>query len=240
MSDTLDVTLRSVHRMTPNVKQFVLEADDHRFDYRPGQHTAVHFEEEGDEEVVRPYTSTALPGTRRITLAVKRYPDGTASTWLHDREVGDEITIEEVDGNLYLRDLDRDAVFLATGTGLTPMVAMSKQYALEATGSAHLFFGETDEEHLFYRETLDQLAADHPDFEVTYVLSDAGDGWDGPEGHVQDHLDDRLDGFGGRDCYVCGVPEMVVETRDLLVDRGVDDDRIYTEGWEGDEVTEES
>ncbi|WP_276300328.1 hypothetical protein [Halorussus lipolyticus] len=42
MSDLHEVTVTSVHQMTPNVKQFVLEADD-AFEFDPGQHTHVHF-----------------------------------------------------------------------------------------------------------------------------------------------------------------------------------------------------
>ncbi|WP_435179920.1 ferredoxin--NADP reductase [Halorussus sp. AFM4] len=250
MTDTHEVTVRSVHQMTPTVKQFVLESDGHRFDFAPGQHTHVRFDraespaeddaESGDDEVVRPYTSTATPGTERITLAIKRYPDGTASTWMHEREPGDTVEIEELGGNLYLRDLDADAAFVATGTGATPMIAMAKQYVREGTGRAHFFFGEKDEEHVFYRETLDQLAADYPDFEVTYVLSEADDDWEGPEGHVQDHLDDYLDDLGSWDFYVCGVPQMVVETQDYLAEQGVSDSRVYVEGWEGDEVSDDS
>jgi len=233
MSDTHEVTVTSVHQMTPDVKQFVLEADDHTFEFRPGQHTHVHFEQDG-EEVVRPYTATGLPGTERITLAIRRYPDGTASTWMHERSPGDAITIEELDGNLYLRDLDSDVAFVATGTGITPMMALCKQYLESGSGDAHFFFGEKDEEHVIYRETLDQLAAENENFDVTYVLSE--DDWAGDEGHVQEHLADHLDGFDGRDFYVCGVPGMVVETQDHLRERGVEDDRIYAEGWESDEV----
>jgi len=47
-----------------------------------------------------------------LALAIKRYENGTASTWMHDREVGDDITISMLGGNLYLHDLDRDTVFL--------------------------------------------------------------------------------------------------------------------------------
>ncbi|MFC4553114.1 MULTISPECIES: ferredoxin--NADP reductase [Halorussus] len=248
MTDTHEVTVTSVYQMTPTVKQFVLESDGYTFDFDPGQHTHVHFDraespaeddaESGDDEVVRPYTSTALPGHERITLAIKRYPDGTASTWMHDRDPGDTVEIEELGGDLYLRDLDSDVAFVSTGTGITPMMAMAKQYAREGSGRAHFFFGEKDREHVIYRETLDQMAAENDDFEVTYVLSEADD-WEGPEGHVQEHLSDYVDDFESRDFYVCGVPEMVVQTEDVLKDEGADEDSIYTEGWEGDEVSDD-
>ena len=237
---TLTVTVADVHRMTPDVRQFRLVADDHAFEYDPGQHTMVHFEADGEEEA-RPYTAANLPGTNQLVLAVKRYDDGTGSVFMHERTPGDEIEIEEVDGNLYVRDFDRDAVFLATGTGITPLYPMVKQYAREGEGDAHLVFGERDQAHVIFRESLDQLRAEHGNLAVDYVLSDADDeAWNGRTGHVQDHVSDVLDGVdvAGTDCYVCGVPEMVVETEDLLEDEGADEDRIFTEGWESDAADE--
>ena len=239
---TVTVTVADVHQMTPDVKQFRLVAEDHAFDYRPGQHTHVHFSRDG-EEVVRPYTAVTQPGTDQICLAIKRYDDGTASVWMHDRSPGDRIEIDPVDGDLYVRDLDRDAVFLATGTGITPLYPMLAQYAREGAGHAHLVFGERDREHVIVRESLDQLRAEHADVAVDYVLSDAGDdaAWDGRTGHVQDHLPDALDEIDdltAADYYVCGVPAMVVETADVLEARGVDEERIFTEGWEADAAEE--
>jgi ferredoxin-NADP reductase len=239
---TIPVTVTDVHRMTPDVKQFRLVADDHTFEYEPGQHTMVHFPNDGEEEA-RPYTAATLPGSDgvdELVLAIKRYDDGNCSVWMHERTPGDEIEVEGVDGNLYVRDLNRDGVFLATGTGITPLYPMVRQYAREGSGTAHLLFGERDREHLIFRESLDQLRAEHDDLAVDYVLSDADDGeWNGRTGHVQDHLPDALDvGLDGTDFYVCGVPEMVVETEELLAEAGVDEGSIYTEGWEADAAEE--
>ncbi|MFC6938688.1 FAD-dependent oxidoreductase [Salinirubellus sp. GCM10025818] len=236
---TISVTVSDVHRMTPDVKQFRLVADDHTFEYEPGQHTAVHFENDGEDDS-RPYTAANLPGGdgNELILAIKRYDDGNGSVFMHERTPGDEIETEEVDGNLHVRDLDRDAVFLATGTGITPLYPMLKQYAVEGSGEAHLVFGERDREHLIFRESLDQLRVEHEDLSVDYVLSDADEAWNGLTGHVQDHLPDALDDLDGTDFYVCGVPEMVVETGDLLESEGVDEGDIYTEGWEADAAEE--
>jgi ferredoxin-NADP reductase len=237
---TLTATVVDVHQMTPDVKQFRLVADDHTFEYEPGQHTAVHFENDGEDDS-RPYTAANAPGTNQLILAIKRYDDGNGSVYMHERRPGDEIEIETVDGNLYVRDFDRDAVFVATGTGITPLYPMLKQYAREGEGHAHLIFGERDQEHLIFRESLDQLQAEHGNLAVDYVLSDADAGWPGRTGHVQDHLPDALGDsvLDDADFYVCGVPGMVVETQDLLEGEGVDEGRIYTEGWEADAADED-
>ncbi|WP_101297818.1 ferredoxin--NADP reductase [Halegenticoccus soli] len=234
---THTATVASIRQITPDVKQFRLVVPDHEFDFEPGQHTQIHVRNDG-EEVVRPYTATNLPGTNQLTLAIKRYPDGTASTYMHERERGDEIEIEELDGNLSLRDADADVAFVSTGTGITPMMAMLKRYVEEGTGEAHFFFGEKDREHLIYRETLDQFEAGHEDVHVHFSLS--REDWDGLTGHVQEHLPDALETLDDTHFYVCGVPEMVVETKELLSDEGVPDDRVFSEGWEDDEVVEES
>ncbi|ESP88529.1 ferredoxin--NADP reductase [Candidatus Halobonum tyrrellensis] len=233
-------TVVSVHQMTPDVKQFRLRRSEGTFEYDPGQHTTVQFEDDG-EEVVRPYTPTSLPGTDEVTLAIKRYDDGTASVWMHDRERGDEVELGELEGNLHLRDPERDAAFVATGTGITPMMAMLKEYVDRGEGDAHFYFGEKDQRHLVYRETLDQFEASYENVHVTFSLSD--EAWDGPTGHVQHHVvdavGDELDPEG-TDVYVCGVPDMVVETQEDIVEAGVPEENVYAEGWEDDEVSEDS
>jgi len=196
---TLTATVADVHRITPDVKQFRLVAEEHGFEYEPGGHTMVHFESDGEEEEARPYTAVNLPGGSEdeLVLAIGRYEGGNGSVYMHERAPGDEIEVEPVDGDLHLRDPERDAVLLATGTGITPLYPMLEQYAKAGSGAAHLVFGERDREDLTFRESLDRLRAEHGNVTVDYVLSDAGEAWNGRVGHVQDHLPDALDGLDG-------------------------------------------
>lgn len=230
---TLEATVVSTQQLTPDVREFRLEADDHVFEYEPGHHVRVHYEENAaGKGMARPYTATTRPGTNHLTLAIKHYEGGAASTYMHEREVGDTILIEEPAGGFSLRSLDTDVVFVASGTGITPMVAMLRQYLDEGTGEAQLMFGEQDRDHLIYHDLLDQFAADNERFSVCYSLSDPDEGWDGPTGNVQNHLRDVLSTVDDTHFYICGVPAMVVDTKELLLTQGVSADCIFTEGWE--------
>lgn len=248
--DTIDTVLVSSTSLTPDVAQLLLRAPDHTFSFTPGQHVGVAYESADDGLVHRSYSPVSRPGTNTVALMVKRYDDGTCSVWLHDRSPGDTVHLTSPSGNLHLRDLQRDAVFLATGTGLTPMVSMIQQYLDEGTGHATLIYGERTRDTLAYRGTLDLWTAGSDRFDVVYTLSradldrgnDASAAPSGPgaapsfrSGYVQDHLGDLLreDTVAKGHMYVCGVPQMVVDTRSTLVgDLGVEDDRVFSEGWE--------
>jgi len=227
-----------VYTLTPTVKGFRLRVPGHEFDFEPGQHTTVRFES-GGERIVRPYTPTNLPGTDELTLTVKRYDDGLASAYMHTRRPGDEVEIGPLSGDLTLDDTDRDVAFLATGTGITPLLSVLRQYLKEGSGHAHVVFGEKTESSIIHRGTLNELAADNGNLDVTFTLSDPNWEWTGRAGYVQDHLEDLFDDFADRDFYVCGVPPMVVQTKERLSELGAPDERIHSEGWEDGVVADE-
>lgn len=250
--DTLDTTLISRQMLTPDTAQFVLHAPGHTFDFAPGQHVGVAYESD-DKLVHRSYSPVSLPGTDTLALMVTRYDDGTCSVWLHERDIGETVSLTDPSGNLSLQDPDQDAVFLATGTGLTPMLAMLQQYLDVGRGHATLVYGERTLDDIPYRDMLDLWAASEESLSVTYALSDADaepyadmSGENGNarirHGYVQTHLGDVLDSdaIANAHVYVCGVPEMVVQTEETLTaDLAIDEDRVFTEGWEAGAVKEE-
>jgi len=228
-------TLTSIHQMMPRVKQYVLQVDGHTFDYKPGQHTVLSYGR-GDDMVARPYTPVTLPGTDKLVLGIKEYEGGAMSGWMDQRTPGDTVSLRALTGNLFLRNLDDDVVFLSTGTGITPMLAMLRHYLQDGTGRATFLYGERTQQDLMFRETLDQLDASHEALTVAYALSD--EDWAGRTGHIQTHLDEVLARTADPDFYICGVPQMVVDTQAVLAEHGVSDERIHTEGWEENAVNE--
>jgi len=229
MTHTAEVV--DVYPITSTVKGFRLRVPGHEFDFEPGQHTTIRFES-GDDEVVRPYTPTNLPGTDELSLTIKRYDDGLASAYMHTKRPGDKVEIGPLSGDLTLADPDRDVAFLATGTGITPLLSILRQYLVEGTGHVHVVFGERTESSIIHRGTLNELAADNDNLDVTFTLSDPNWEWTGRAGYVQEHLGDLFEAFSERDFYVCGVPPMVVQTKARLSELGAPEERIHSEGWE--------
>lgn len=230
---TYEATVVDTYPLAARVMGFRLRVPGHTFEFEPGQHTTVHFES-GGEEVVRPYTPTNLPGSSELTLAIKRYDDGLASSYMHQKRPGDTVRIGELEGNLGLADLDRDVALLSTGAGITPMLAMLRQYLREGSGTVALVFGERDESSIIHRATLNELAADNPELDLTVTLSDPNWEWTGRAGYVQEHLESLFEDVSEPDFYVCGVPQMVVDTKARLRELGAPEAHIHSEGWEED------
>lgn len=232
----LNATLVASYPITERVKQFLLRVEGHTFDFTPGQHVSVAAEQDGEKRIYRPYSPVNQPGTDTIALAVKRYRDGTGSSWMHNRTPGDTISFMPPSGNLQLHDPSRDVVFLATGTGLTPMLSILGHYLREGEGKALLLFGERTEEDLMYRDTLDLLNASHDNLSIEYVLSK--EDWNGRTGYVQDHLTEVIEDVTTPHFFICGVPEMVVDTKGILDNMGAPEEHVFSEGWEEGAVDE--
>lgn len=232
---TYQAELTGLEQTTPDTRIFALELKaEEPFGFKPGQHLHLVAEMEGRKKA-NPYSFTSLPEELpRFELVIKRYGEGFVSRFMHERKVGDLVTTSEPMGELYLRSLDKPPVFVATGTGVTPMISMLKQFLREADPAlpAHLFLGVRGERDIIYGERLFSLEAAHPNFSFTVSLDGASDEWEGRRGFVQTHLADVLGDLSGRDFYVCGVPPMVVATKKSLNELGVPPERVFSEGWE--------
>lgn len=228
--DSYQAELRDVTEMTPSVKHFLFELDK-SWSFKPGQHTVFDLSI-GGETVKRPYTMTNVDGSNSFTVAVKKYDDGTGSVKMHSLSIGDTVTVNEPKGNLYLRDTRDDAVFVSTGTGASPMIAMLQAYLEDGDGHAYYLHGERTMESRLFTESLVMLEAEHDGLTVVHSLSD--DDWDGRTGRIQSHLPSVVDELSAATHYVCGVPQMVVDTESFLENHGVPSDQIVAEGWEDD------
>ena len=126
--------LTSKRRLTPSVWEVVLCLDGKISSWAPGQFARLHV---GDN-AWRDYSIAGLEDNR-LRLLISTRTGGRGSQFIENADTGTSTVVELPLGGFGLADSDRRRLFIATGTGIAPMLAMFAQ----APGIEHdtLLFG---------------------------------------------------------------------------------------------------
>jgi Na+-transporting NADH:ubiquinone oxidoreductase subunit F len=160
-----------------------------------------------------------------------RNREGLATTFIHEvlRE-GDEVSINGPYGEFYLRGSEREIFFVATGSGLAPIMSMLYQMAEEENPrKATLIFGARHKKDLFYVEEIEALEQRIRHLEVIFTLSrpQEEDRWDGEQGRVTNVLEKTIIYGENKEAYLCGNPAMVESCQELLTKKGIPQELIF-------------
>jgi ferredoxin-NADP reductase/ferredoxin len=174
--------------------------------FKPGQFVTVRFKDDIGF-FNRAYSIVGLKDGV-LTLAVTLLNGGRGSSFITSYEVGSQVEITEPKGDFCLQDTPNPKVFVGTGTGLAPLIAMM-EHCPDAQKT--LYFGQRKEEDLFYLERMAKI----PNLDVHTCLDFADDDWTGLRGRVTEHF---LDYPLTRDTeiYACGSDPMMKGLENIL------------------------
>ena len=227
--------VEGIRDLTSEIKELRLQLlDSETITFRPGQYIQFQVPEyEGcPESVYRGYSiASAASDSTGITLVVTKVPEGLATTFIHEvlRE-GDEASFNGPYGEFYLRESDREIFFVATGSGLAPIMSMLCQMADERIPrKATVIFGARHKKDLFYVEEMEALKTRIPQLEIILTLSrpQEDEDWEGERGRVTQILERITQNGENKEAYLCGNPAMVESCEELLKKKGIPQERVF-------------
>ena len=229
----MKATVVEFHDIAPEVRHFVFEVPDVReLHFKPGQFVSLN-ETLNGKKITRPYSIVSLPDGNRFELCLNLVHEGAFTPHLFAMQPGDSIETSAPLGFFTVRDATKDALFIATGTGIAPFRSMAPGYLSHPHAKQlTLLFGVRHEHTIYYRGDFDALARQHPNFRFWPVLSRAEPSWTGRTGHVQNHLSEALGGRTDLDVYICGLKAMVDNVRGILKESGFDRKQIIFEKYD--------
>ena len=218
-----------IRQETPDVKTFRVVGLDGKklFDHIPGQCAMLSVP--GVSEAMISITSSPT-NTEFMEFSVKKC--GCLSTWLHEMEVGQQITVRGPYGNGFPVETElkgKDLLFIAGGIGLAPLRSVINYVRdkRENYGSVQIIYGSRSKADLVaYKEILDEWMKTEG-VEVNLTIDNAQDDWDGHVGFIPNYVKE-LNPDLRKTILMCGPPIMIKFTLAGLKELGFEDTQVYT------------
>jgi len=155
-----------------------------------------------------------------IRLLYNIKPDGEMSPGMAELKSGDTLFVSAPFGSFY--GTAKPAVFIASGTGVAPFASMLRSGLDKDKILIH--GGRTLDSFYFQDELMQSLG------EENYIRCCSREKGEGVfEGRLTAYLREQASFDPERKYYLCGLAEMVVESRDLLIEKGVPFENIIAE-----------
>ena len=161
-------------------------------------------------------------------------PPGIASSYIFNLKPGDKVTISGPYGEFFIKDTDREMVYIGGGAGMAPLRShlFHLFHTLKTGRKVSYWYGARSKREMFYDEHFKAIEDKFPNFKYNVALSDPmeSDNWTGYTGFIHQVV---LDNYLGKhedpteiEYYMCGPPMMNKAVTGMLYDLGVDDEMI--------------
>jgi ferredoxin-NADP reductase len=227
---------------TDSLSYFWVRFDGEPTPFEPGQYMTIGVMVDG-KILQRPYSVASPPavaGDTGYELYVRRVQGGTFTPTLFDLPVGHRMRMIGPKGKFtLLPDDDRIHIFISSGTGNAPFIAMMRQLLIDGRPRrAVLLNGVSYAHELGYRPLLEGWVetGEYPvTFMPTFSRPDdpSNAAWTGRTGRVEAILAPVLDELGltpaNSIAYICGNPDMIVSAEETLLGRGYAEEQVHKE-----------
>ena len=161
-------------------------------------------------------------------------PPGIASSYIYSLKPGDPVSISGPYGEFFIKDTDREMVYIGGGAGMAPMRShlFHLFHTLKTGRKVSFWYGARSLKEMFYDDEFKNIANEFSNFSYHVALSEPfpEDNWTGPTGFIHqvthdNYLSDHTDPTE-IEYYMCGPPPMIKAVEDMLDSLGVEKEMI--------------
>lgn len=221
--------ITDIRTETSDVKTFRVNALEGGkvFEHIPGQCAFLSIPGVGEAL----FSITSSPTNKEyMEFSIKRC--GCVTTWLHQLEVGQMVTIRGPYGNGFPVESElkgKDLLFIAGGIGLAPVRSVINYVRANRENYGHIdiVYGSRSKEDLCFYEEIKNEWIGEKDCDVYLTIDREQPDWDGHVGFVPNYVKE----IGLRNtstAVLCGPPIMIKFTLAGLKEIGFQDEQVYT------------
>ncbi len=225
-----------IRQLTHDVKEIAFEMiTPPKLVFKAGQYIAFEITEMRNgapRKNNRPYSILSAPEENPlIRLCVNLVSGGPGSSYIHGLKLGEVVTFLYPFGYFTINtEASSDLLFVATGTGITPLYAMIQHLInIKSQRPIRLYWGLRSERDLYFQEVLKKWEVEHPSFQYFTTLSQPSEDWKGIKGRVTAQIKEGVKNTENLEAYLCGNMEMIREVRSILLEKGMEKKSIHFE-----------
>jgi ferredoxin--NADP+ reductase len=186
------------------------------FDFEPGQVIKLSW---GKDEEPRLYSIASGAKSKNIQLVFNVVNEGSLTPKLASIKPGDKLYASEAFGKFVCGD--GPAWWIAAGTGIAPFASMFRSGMQE---NKTLIHGGKFADSFYFQNEFSEVLKDN------YIRCSSQEEVDGAyHGRLTNYLREQENLPTKAVYYLCGSSEMVVETRDILISKGIGFGQIVSE-----------
>ncbi|MCD2178695.1 2Fe-2S iron-sulfur cluster-binding protein [Rhizobium sp. C1] len=226
---TQEAELVAVEELAPEIRRFTLRPEGGA-DFLPGQYAILHL---GDR-LRRAYSMCNLPDGETLQVISKRYPGGAGSNALAVLQPGDRLTLESPFGTCTLKPRPGRKIFIAGGTGISPILSLVRQAARDSVDFAapvDIVYCARRVADLAASDELAEAAAAIAGATYTPCVEEETSQPDHATGRALDVLASLAYDPAATEFYVAGPPVMVNAVKSHLKEAGVAITRIHYDSF---------
>jgi CDP-4-dehydro-6-deoxyglucose reductase, E3 len=183
----------------------------------------------GPNSIRRSYSIASISSNNTIILLIKKVKDGKFSNyWFNNAKSNDLLRLEGPKGTFFLRDRVKSLVFLATGTGIAPIISildrLDSDPDFNQMGSISLFWGNRVQQDFVWSPNFKKINVDfYP------IISKEDVDWSGEIGHVQDVSLRVLNSIKEVNVYACGTSAMIDSAKSDFIRSGLSEKDFHSD-----------
>ena len=168
-------------------------------------------------------------------------PPGLATSYIFNLKTGDKVTISGPYGDFFIKETDREMVYIGGGAGMAPMRShLFHLFQTLKTGrKVSFWYGARSLREMFYDDQFKEIEKQFPNFSYNVALSDAmeDDNWMGATGFIHqvviDNYLSKHDSPEDIEVYFCGPPLMNIAVAKMAEDFGVPPENVRFDDFGG-------
>ncbi len=171
----------------------------------------------------------------------KKVNPGICSTYTFSRKPGDKVTISGPYGEFFIKDTEKEMVYIGGGAGMAPLRShiFHLFHTLKTKRKVSFWYGARSKREIFYEKEFIEIEKKFPNFKFNIALSEPlpEDNWDGYTGFihqvVQDNYLSKHPEPEEVEYYLCGPPIMNDAVLEMLDNLGVPEENIDMDDFGG-------